>query len=151
MKNAMLSPTRRSVYPGSFIPMLDELEVKKKFKKSAILINALYSPVKTGESQDAVNIEMSIPGIKRDDLFIYCDDKMLTICVMQANKGAVNYTPQAEMDLTMNGNFFYRTIELPENADPEFISAEYREDKLYLFISKTYHPIKKRHTRIAVY
>ncbi len=151
MKNAMLSPTRPTVYPGSFVPTLDEMDVKKKLKKSTPLINALYSPVKSGESEDAINIVISIPGIKRDDVFIYCDNKMLTICVLQANTAAGNYTPQTDFVPKMNGNFFYSTIELPDHADPEFTSAEYREDKLYLCISKTSRPIRKRHTRIAVY
>ena len=50
-----------------------------------------------------------------------------------------------------NYECFDRHIILPDNADPEFMSAEYTAGILRLYVAKAKQPAKNLHTRIVVY
>lgn len=149
MKNAISPTPEHYIYPGEFVPLLKEPHIKKSLRKSFEESSIVNAPVILAESDDTVKVDICMPGLKREELVVYADNNILSICVAQVKPG-LSAQPKNK-SLASSCDFFYRSIGLPANVDPEFISAEYKSDMLSLCISKINHPIKKRHTRIAVY
>ncbi len=137
-----------SVYPGEFVPMIKEEEVKLQLQRPHSG-DSLLPPVNVIEYNDSFQIEMAIPGIKREEFIIHADKNILSVCVLHKE---CNITADGNIQLhEFNYECFDRSIELPKTADTEFMSAEYREGILYLKIPKSTGISKNLHTRIVVY
>ncbi len=137
-----------SVYPGEFVPMLKEEEVKDQLKRPHSG-ESLLPPVNVIEYKDSFQVEMAIPGIKREEFMIHADRNILSVCVLHKE---CNITSDAAIQQhEFNYECFDRSIILPKTADTEFISAEYREGILYLNMPKSTAVAKNLHTRIVVY
>lgn len=148
MKNAKSYGNDCQIYPGGFVPLMNEAELQKEinhtFKTESIL-----PPVIISELNDSYIIELTIPGINREDFLIHADDNVLSVCVLhkescfpdigKPNRSGFNY------------GLFNRRIQLPSNADTAFISAEYYAGTLRLNMSKTSRPVKNLHSTIVVY
>lgn len=149
MKNSTASPLCCSIYPGQFVPLLDENDVREELKGSLAESTAMHPPVNLTESTHSVKVEIAIPGVRREELVIYTDKNILSVCV--AHKTAAIPEQDTFKLHEFTYNYFYRRIELPSNVDAEFISAEYKAGILCLHVPKSMQLAKNLHTRIVVY
>lgn len=120
------------VYPGEYIP-LPGIEVLvgqlcKTGEESAVkpLINM-------DELKDCFKIEVALPGIRREDIFIHMDDNILSIIVLHKNSEVLKEKLQIH---EFDTDFLERHLVLPNNADAEFVCAEYRLGMLNIYIPK---------------
>ena len=148
MNNSTLHLSAYSVYPGEFIPPMNEDEIKEELKRS-IKDNITTPPVNMIELNDSFLIDVALPGIKREELLINTDDNILSVCVI--HKELESHKARNFQLHEFNYECFDRHIILPENVDAEFVSAEYREGILHMRLPKTDTPSQKPHTRIVVY
>jgi HSP20 family protein len=119
-------------YPGAFIPLPDEermlQELLNSGKKTAekLLVNM-------DEYNDCYKIEAALPGIRREDVFVYVKGNILSVIVLHKDcEDAKKKSQIHEFDCRC----IERHIALPENADAEFVSAEFRQGILRLHIPK---------------
>jgi HSP20 family protein len=147
MKDNLYYNRERLVYPGEYVPMQ---EVEALLEKLVLAGNdSVAKPlVNMDESRDCYKIEVAVPGVSREDFFIAVHDTTLSIVVLHKEDEKVKKGLQMhEFDTTC----FERHLLLPENADTEFVSAEYNQGILSLHIPKTYKPPKARTSQIVVY
>jgi HSP20 family protein len=149
MKNAKLPQFNYAIYPGQFVPLLNEVEVKKEVKKFTAGNRQMYPAVTVTDLGDCVKVEVAVPGVKREDFVLYTDKNFLTVCVLHKES---DFEQQKKEGLPeFNNVFFYKHIKLPLNVDTAFISAEYNGGILRLHIPKSDFPAARQHTRIVVY
>lgn len=144
MENANLY---RSVYPGEYVPLLNDEEIKDQLK---LHDNDIIEPlINITELADSFKIEAAIPGFQRGEFHLNAIGNVLTICAVPEKDRPLL---PAKMPLSeFNKEFYFRHITLPENADPEFSTAMYKAGILLLYVSKTKCTVKESHTRIVVY
>ena len=138
------SLTQQYIYPGAYVPLLKEEDLRHKFK-CVRSKNIQVPPVDIIESTNSFNVEMAIPGVGREDFFIQADNHTLSVRVLH-NKPATYFQLPG-----FNYDCFRRNITLPKNVDAEFVSAEYKAGILSLHLPKAKHSVKKQHSRIVVY
>jgi HSP20 family protein len=137
-----------SVYPGEYIPLIKAEELAEELKKQREG-TAVQPLINIREKADCFHIDLAIPGLKREDFFITVNDNILSIAVLHKECGKIR---QNSFQLhEFNYECFNRHIILPENADAEFVSAEYKEGVLRLYVPKADRPAKNPHARIVVY
>jgi HSP20 family protein len=125
MKNDLFYTTNPSVYPGEYVPLFSENDLKKTIKHSTKnKTNNL--PVNIKELEDFYKIELAVPGVKRENLVLKSYGNVLSLSVIHN-----------EFNLNLDYN---RKIVLPDNAEPIFVSAEYKSGILHLYIPKSTHP-----------
>jgi HSP20 family protein len=140
--NAVMHNPEYSIYPGNYVPILNEEEIvriKKEYKKKPSL-NII-------DSNGFYKIEIAMPGVERGNFVVYADNNVLSVYVIQ--QGTDN--PKQFRLREFNSNYFEHHIDLPADADTEFVSAEYKEDVLHFHIPKTSEKQHNSHTRIVVY
>jgi HSP20 family protein len=148
MKNDILYDSDCLVYPGVFVPLLKEEELMEELKKSKKTETG-HPPVNVTEMIDSFKVEVSIPGVKREDFLILADKNILSVCAV--HKDNVLHEGERFQQHEFSHGFCDRHIILPDSADSEFISAEYAAGILSLHVPKTKEPSKSQHTRIVVY
>lgn len=127
-----------SVYPGEFVPVTDEEKIKAQVKFSEDADFILPS-VNIKDLINSYKIQITAPGIERQEFILYADDNLLCVC-----------SRQNENVVSENGSF-QRHIVLPPDADTELAIAEYKNNVLCCYIPKTKQPFKHTSTRIIVY
>ncbi|MGB5008168.1 MAG: Hsp20/alpha crystallin family protein [Ferruginibacter sp.] len=136
------------VYPGGYIP-LPEVEILLKKTKTTGRDNAEKLPVNMNDCPDCYMIEVIMPVVRREDIIIQAHDHILSIAVLHKDCEAFS---KGNLQIhEFDSECLERHILLPNHADAEFVSAEYREGVLYLHIPKTKHPQKDLTNRIVVY
>jgi HSP20 family molecular chaperone IbpA len=148
MNYSNLCQTGCSIYPGEFVPLMNEEEVKAQFSLLRER-ESIQLPVTLKETLDTYKMEFALPGFKREELLMLADDNILTIYgihkKMQNNKlGAVKYNENQY-------DYFEKRIALPENVDVEFVAATYESGIISFYIPKTNKPVKNGHQIIVVY
>ncbi|HWB25699.1 MAG TPA: Hsp20/alpha crystallin family protein [Chitinophagaceae bacterium] len=134
-----------SAYPGNYAPILQEDEVKQQcFNKKSF-----YLPIRFTELSTLFKVEIPIPGVKRDELYLCADENDVSLYVLSNNISA-NQQPGAAIPNNAPACFDQHIL-LPENADTEFSYAEYYGGVLRLHVPKTKYPVKNTHARIVVY
>lgn len=122
------------VYPGKFVP---EEGNEKAFRYPGAKCKNLQALI-VKESPCLYEIQLSVPGMKREKLVVYGNDKSLLVNA-PANRGI-------NINRKLNCN-----IPMPENADTELAIAEYKNGVLHLYVPKTEYHNKHANTRIVVY
>ncbi len=100
------------------------------------------------ETNDNFLIELAAPGSQKEDINIDLDNDVLTISSEQKEEKTEekdNYTRRE-----FNYSSFSRSFYLPEIADSEKISAEYKDGILNITIPKKESAIKKAQKRIEI-
>lgn len=135
-----------SVYPGEFVPLIKDEDLKKELYHAHS--GSTPPPVNLSEFKDSMMVEVAIPGAKREDFVVYANKNEVSICLLKKTS-----TPSSKNYALHEFNYgcFERHITLPENVDPEFIHAEYASGMLRLYIPKTRQQQKNKDTRIVVY
>ena len=132
-----------SAYPGRYVPMPEVEELLKRQK------GCMAQPaINMDEFDNFFKIEVSLPGVRKEDIGILVQEDMLIIKVMHKDQGGLASKPKIhEFDV----NYFERQILLPEKTDAEFTTADYREGILNLIIPKVSDHSTLHSCRIVVY
>ncbi|HEU5364238.1 MAG TPA: Hsp20/alpha crystallin family protein [Hanamia sp.] len=149
MQNNLWYNSGGSIYPGEYVPLLNENDINEKIKHLP-KEREKSLPVNIEDMATCYKIELPVPGVKREDFFISSYGNILSISVFHDN---CELLPQENFQL-LEFNYAYRfnrKIVLPDDADPVFISAEYKAGVLRLHIPKSAHPLKWANTKIAIY
>jgi HSP20 family protein len=134
------------------------MDITKKSKK---LVNAIEDKVEKGlevakgtlsnvakhlpfsnlarHSKDSVDIEVDLPGVKKEDISLDVDGNYLTVSAVRNTKNEVK-----EKDYYLCESSFgqiSRSFILPENIDTDNIDAKYEDGRLYIKLEK--HESKK--------
>lgn len=100
------------------------------------------------EYDNFYKVEVSLPGIHKEDIVIFVEDHILTVEVIHKERSAFQGRSRIhEFDM----NYFERQIALPEGTEAEFATAEYKEGILTLIIPKLTEHSGFRPGRIVVY
>ncbi len=148
MKQSINRKPDCSIYPGEYVPFLNEKEVKEQINRTDKR-DIIHPAVNITEQTGSYKIEVVIPGVERDELLIYANGNILSICAVNNEK--INSTLRNLQVQEFSYKWFDRHMLLPEDADSTFISAEYRLGILVIHIPKSGRPVKNPHTRIIVY
>jgi len=137
-----------SVYPGTYMPLLEEEAMKDQLssKDKRDIINP---PIIITDMRDAYRIDVTIPGVKREEFLVQVESNCITVSVVHHLQAAFNNRQRLvdEIDCTC----FVRHIFLPENADATFAIAEYHEGVLNIYVPKNPTPSLNASARLAVY
>ena len=140
--------SKADIYPGRYVPLFTEYEVKRELDQSSLQIPAL-PPVNIVELIDSYRIELAIPGIEREELVAEASENILSISVLHKKTAA------GEPGLFKVHEFEYscfdKEIVLPENVDTEFVSAEYHGGVLSMHVPKAKRKSGSFHSTIVVY
>lgn len=103
--------------------------------------------VNMDEFTDCFKIEVTVPGIKREDIFVHVQGDILSIIVLL--KDSLELKKNLKIH-EYNAEHLERYIVLPPNADTEFVSAEHTQGMLKLCIPKTLKPPKNNVVQIVI-
>src|SRR5512138_3901615 len=108
-----------SAYPGHYVPMPDIEELLSN-RKSCMTQPA----INMDEFDNFYKVEVSLPGIHKQDIVIFVEDHILTIKVIHKEQDTSHGRSRIhEFDV----NYFERQITLPEETEAEFATAEYND------------------------
>jgi HSP20 family protein len=148
MENYISTGAANSIYPGAYVPVFDVEDVAEELKYYPEADEELLR-IKIQNLADCCIVEAVIPGMQREDFLLYTDENVLSICMLHDDSEiieGINFQWYKH-----NCRCFARKIMLPENADTEFVSAEYKSGILRLYMPKTKQRIKSLHSTIVVY
>jgi HSP20 family protein len=140
-----------TVYPGEFSPQerlehiadeLDELIGEDDSTVTEPLINV-------SELADCFKIEVSVPGVNREDFYIKAFNNLLSLTVFRTRLVPSGKRQPVASD--PSSECFHRHIILPENVDADFVRAEYRDGVLCMYLPKDGNTITQSPSRIVVY
>lgn len=139
--------SQKKVYEWGYVPIAEMENLARKIKKGEI--DSTIKPlVNMQELEECINIEMELPGIKREDIFIYVNENNLIIIIFHKNNDELKNKLQIQ---EFDADFLSEHLLLPETADTEFVCAEYSEGVLHLNIPKNPAAPKAVFNQIGVY
>ncbi len=147
MENETTSTTAYC-YPGDYVPLLKQEEFEQElahFHSGEMLFPA----ASISELTDAYQVDMAMPGIKREEFMVHIDGNVLFIRVV--HKGAKVTVALKLQEHDFNNVCFERRVNLPANADPSFMSAEFKAGILQVIIPKATGPIDGPSMQVVVY
>lgn len=148
MKDLISEYSASMVYPGLYVPLCSLWELEKDFQHRNRIKRKIL-PVKLTDLVDSYKVEIKAPGVNREDFIVYAVGNILFVDLVQ--DGHRSFIGQTFSASRFKQDNFGCRITLPEDADLEFISAEYREGILRLIVPKTDEPAGFRTSLIAVY
>jgi len=147
MENETTSTTAYC-YPGDYVPLLKQAEFEQElahFHKG----EKLFPQANISELPDAYQVNMAIPGIRREEFMVHVDGNVLFIRVLHKEAKLAIALKLQERDF--NNVCFERRVNLPANADPSFMSAEFKAGILQVIIPKATGPIDGSSMQVVVY
>lgn len=148
MKNPTSYHHDYTIYPGEYAPLRKEDEIKEEFKYSNNA-DIIHPPVNLTELANSFEVEVAIPGVKREDFLLYADKNILSVFVVN-HECEINQSKNFHVH-EFDHKWFKRTVTLPENVDVNFACAEYKAGILHVCVPKTKQPAYDLHSRIVVY
>ena len=136
MANIKKRPTsRNAVYPGVYQPPSWKLPNNgtKRFKD--LSMHDIYAI----ELDDYWKLEVDLPGLSHDEIFVNTDGNQLTIRTCRNG------------DEGTKCNCKTANIKLPEYVDTDFVAATYSRGLLTIWFRKTAFPVNRHFNQIAVY
>ncbi len=148
MKKSIVFSPDNTIYPGHYVPLFSEAEVASEIKHAQDL-NGNIPPAVTKEFSEAYTVSIFIPGMRREDFLLTIINNVLTVSLLHKEHIVIE---GGDFQWCKSGcSCFERSMEVPENADTEFISAEYKAGVLQIYLPKTSSPVYSQYTRIVVY
>jgi HSP20 family protein len=148
MKKDILYDTGGLIYPGGYVPLLSEEEVESALKNSP-KDETVFPLVNVTELANLYKIELAVPGVKREEFLIKAEGNTLSVIAVHKDFGL--HEKESIQLHEFNNEYFKRHIILPDNADSDFISAEYCAGILCIYVPKAKQSAQNPHTIIAVY
>ncbi len=115
----------------------------KGFENSTVL-----PPVNIKESETNFEIELSVPGFKKEDFQLKLDNDLLTIAAKVEEKKAE--TTEKYTRKEFRNHSFSRTFTLPEAVLIDDINAKYENGILKVTLPKNQEVLEKRNKSIEV-
>lgn len=148
MKTVLRTHNDSSVYPGQFMPIHNREEIHQQLKHTKVTEKVLSKTI-LKEFPDSYKLELSVPGLRREDFLLFTEERILSVSVLHKKNEPTaqnGFLPPEDCS-----KCFEEMIALPPNADTEFITAEYRTGILSLHIPKTDKIPWNKHSNIVVY
>jgi HSP20 family protein len=115
--------------------------------KNFTMTNATLPAVNIKEEDDKFIVEMAAPGMKKEDLKINIEGRMLRISSDKSVETKEEDEDKKYMRREFSYQSFMRSFTLPESVDPDKIEAKYADGVLFLDIPKKevakVKPVKK--------
>ncbi|MGZ8536921.1 MAG: Hsp20/alpha crystallin family protein [Flavisolibacter sp.] len=147
MTNYIMYSDNVSVYPGIYERPLSEKELEEELNKTGVEVKAPHAHMQ--QFHDYYRIEMAVPGYNKESLFIHIKDHVLSIAGL--NKKQPGKTMADNSEDNAHSECFIRNIILPGNADTDFVTAEYNNGILHIYLSTSNQPCKNGSREIIVY
>ena len=148
MENITTYQSACSIYPGKYVPLLNEDTITEKVK-SIKEEKVIHPQVYVTEYASSYKVKVNIPGIKQGEIMIHADDNVLNIYAVH---GELKTLESDSFQLSkLEYDYFQQTIFLEKNIDSDFINASYNAGVLILYISKANQNTKQLHAKIVVY
>lgn len=142
VKNVTYHYTATNVYPGIYQPAFNR-------EQEVIQVKSSRPPVNILEFPDYYQIEMPVPGFQNHNFLIKTQGCSLLIV---ARKERSNTKEDAHYHLHgFRYQYITRNVDLPQDADTEFGTAEYKNGVLYIYLYKTNYPVQNNQNFIIVY
>jgi HSP20 family protein len=90
--------------------------------------------VNIAETENEFNVELAVPGLKKEDFKISLDKNVLTVSSEKKTENVEEGKKFSKREYSYNS--FSRSFTLPESADPSKIEADYTDGILTLTITK---------------
>ena len=136
-------------YPGHYVPLHNDADI---VEGDELMTPGLWKklPVYLLESDNDITVDITLPGLKREDFLVSADQGVITIADVR------RATDNTESSKSRGFSFqppacFIRKVSLPKSADPEFSSAQYADGVLRIVIAKCSTPADVRNCNIVVY
>jgi len=111
--------------------------------------NEMVNPAANiAETNTEYKIDLSAPGLKKDDFKIEIDNGMLTVSCEKEEETKDGDKEYKVREYSYNS--FTRTFQLPENVKDDQINAKYTDGVLHLTIPKNETSIQKPKKKIQV-
>ena len=142
------------VYPGEYIPM-PQAEKQAAAISSSRWIPSVLPTMNLDEFNNLYRLTVIAPGVRREDIFIHVHQGRLKILIL-SNDQFADMSLDEEINRKMYIHEFesahqQREILLPEDAETEFMSAEYHDGILLIQIPKSQDRRVTEDTQIVVY
>ncbi|HSK12568.1 MAG TPA: Hsp20/alpha crystallin family protein [Phnomibacter sp.] len=120
----------------------DFFDVENFFNKPLFndMPNMHYPAVNISETENTYDVELAVPGFKKEDFKVNVEDDVLTISAegkSEETKEEKNYSRREYHYAS-----FTRSFRLPDNAKDDDIKATYHDGMLKLSIPKTGEEVK---------
>ncbi len=148
MGSSILYQPAYSIYPGEYMPLVGETELKEKLKAVAEK-DIIHPPVNVTELPDSYKIEVFIPGVRREEFLVTAEQNIISVRVFHTTPAAVIMGKECPSEFGCT--CYDRYIILPGNADSSFAVGEYRQGVLYMFVPKDGDNAANASAKIAIY
>jgi HSP20 family protein len=91
-------------------------------------------PLDVKESPGGFDLELDLPGAKKEDITVELQDRVLTVCA--ESKGMDKEEGEVFRRIECFRGHISRSITLPEEFDPELITADYTDGVLHVKLPK---------------
>jgi len=112
-----------------------------EFEVEESSLNGFKPVVNTREGEFAYHVDADLPGVKKDDIKISIEGKMITISGERKHKKEVKEADYHRIETSFGK--FERSFTLPEGADAENITAASKDGVLEVTIPKLKSETKK--------
>ena len=144
---------KSTIYPGEYALPLGGRE-KLNGELQSLPSEVENSTIQINDLATQYGLKIPIPGFKREDFIIDSYGRLLTIVASKDTMCKVDKTCTLQ-DLIHHPDVgpkpITSTIQLPEDTDPAFAAAEYKNGILNVFFSKGNYANKNEKNRIVVY
>ena len=112
-------------------------------------VRANHPPINITEAEGMYKIDFSIPGFKREQIFIEAKGDRLFI--EAGNQKEPPYKKESCRSMEYDYEYIRREVVVPGNVDTNFLSAEYKDGILSICMFQTESIIQNDIVEIAVY
>lgn len=128
----------RNLVGRQFSDIMDEF-----FNEAVATRGSSFTPsINISETGNMLNIDVEIPGMKKEDIQIGVENRTLTISGERKNKDEEDGRTFHRVE-THYGSF-ERSFQLPDHVDEESIEATYNDGILHIGIKKKEEKLKKQ-------
>ncbi|RTY94962.1 Hsp20/alpha crystallin family protein [Flavobacterium sp. GT3R68] len=104
--------------------------------KNFAAVGANLPSVNLKETDNSLEIEMAVPGMKKEDFKVEIDNNMLIISSEREEEKEENRKKDNYVRKEFNYRSFYRSFFLPESIDENKIDANYIDGILHVVVAK---------------
>ena len=131
----------RSAFPGDVFAEMDRLQ--REFQQAFNMGPSIrgfarggFPALNVGSTAQSVELYAFVPGLTPDEIDVQLEQGVLTIAGARADQLT---SPEAQATVQINERFagrFRRVVSLPDDIDPDSVSAQYRDGVLHVTIQR---------------
>ncbi len=137
----MSSLIKSNVFP-TFSNMLEDFWNTEKFFSRPLFPASTLPAVNVKETEQNYEVELAVPGFKKDELKISTENGVLSISAETSSEQTEEDDRYTRREFSCNS--FSRSFSLPENVLPEDIKAKYEDGLVRIDIKKNGATAKPR-------